>query len=214
MKNRVLDAFGAQDGQDRHIAQGYVRVVAHDETGKKVYDSFLQNTVVNDARRSAAAQFAGLPGLVGLPFTVKQYRMGYSNALNNHWDNVNNRPLEAPFTYNDLLIQYPGFPVSPNQDYFHTQADVSGLLADGLHYVGPSSPLANIALDLGVDYPFNGDEFAVRLYVELDATTSTDAIFDTVEIVLANGKKFAHRWLFPIQKQAGWSLAIEHLVLF
>jgi hypothetical protein len=209
MKHR--DSFTA----DGHLAQGYVRMVCRDEkTGKITYDSFGHNTVVNDARRSAAAAFAGIPGSVGLGFQVKQYRLGYSDVLNNHWDLVNNKPQEAPFTLSDPLIEYPGYPVSPNQEYFHTQADVSGLLADGLHYVGPNSPLAQIALPLGVTYPFNGDEMAVQLDVELDATTSTDATFDTVEVILSNGRKMAHRWVYPIVKQPSWSMSITHLLLF
>jgi hypothetical protein len=217
--NRIIDQFGPtvldHEGKPaREIAQGYVRVMAVDERGRKVHDSLIKNTVVNDARRSAAAAFANMPGLVGLGFNVKQYRLGYSNALVNHWDGVNNKPVEAPFTLSTPLIQYPGYPVSPNQDYFHTQADVSGLLADGLHWVGAASPLANKAISLGVDYPFNSDEYAVRLYVELDATTSVGATFDTVEIILANGRKFAHRWTYPIEKMPGWALAVEHLVLF
>lgn len=197
---------------DVNFAQGYVHIVAHDETGKKVYDSFGHNTVVNDARRSAAAAFANIPGNVGLGFNVKQYRMGYSNVLVNHWDSVNGKPAEAPFTQNTLNIQYPGSPTS--SEYFHTQADVSGLLADGLHWVGANSPLAQKAISLGVDYPFNGDENAVRLYVELDSTTSVGAVFDTVEVVLANGKKFAHRFVQPVTKSSGWVLGIQHLLLF
>jgi hypothetical protein len=202
-----FDQFSKKD-----FAQGYVHIVAHDLSGKKVYDSFGHNTVVNDARRSAAAAFANLPGNVGLGFAVKQYRMGYSNVLANHWDSVNSKPAEAPFTQNTLNIQYPGS--ATTDEYFHTQADVSGLLADGLHWVGSSSPLAQKAISLGVDYPFNGDENAVRLYVELDATTSVGAIFDTVEVVLENGKKFAHRWVNPVTKATSWNLAISHLILF
>ena len=208
MKN--LDRFARKSG----VAQGYVRICAWDETGKKVYDSFGHNTVVNDARRSAAAAFAGQPGLVGLGFAVKQYRMGYSDVLTNHWDMVNNVPLEAPFTLNQELIAYPGYPVSPSQEYFHTQADVSGLTADGLNYVGPNVPLAQIALPLSVTYPFNGDENAVQLEVDLDSNVSTGATFDTVEVILTNGKKFAHRWTTPVTKVAGWKLTISHLLLF
>lgn len=215
--NKNIDAFGRiiPGFEDRALAQGYVRITAFDAKTRKVIKRWPGfNTVVNDARRSAAAAFANQAGIVGLGFNVKKYRCGYSNALINHWDSVNNRPLEVPFTDNDLLIQYPGTPVSPNQDFFHTQADVSGLLADGLHYVGPNSPLAQKAIPLSVQYPFNADEYAVRLYVELDATTSVGATFDTVEVILANGKRFAARWTYPITKQAGWALGIEHLILF
>ena len=210
MKN--LDSFDRKGG----IAQGYVRIHCWDvKTGETTYDSFLQkNTVVNDARRSAAAAFANTPGLVGLGFQVKQYRCGYSNVLANHWDNVNNKPLEAPFTESIPLIQYPGVPVSPNQDYFHTQADVSGLIGDGLEWTGVNTPLAPKAIPLSVVYPFSGDEYCVQLQVSLDALTSVGAAFDTVEIILTNGRKMAHRWTYPITKQPGWGLAIEHLVLF
>lgn len=207
---RHLDRFA-----NGSIAQGYVRMVCWEEkTGRITFDSKGHNTVVNDARRSAAAAFAGIPGNVGLGFKVKQYRLGYSNVLVNHWDTVNNKPLEAPFTLSEPLIEYPGFPVSPNQDFFHTQADISGLAADGLHYVGPNSPLAQIALPVGVTYPFNGDEMAVSLDVQLPSNVSTDATFDTVEVILANGRKFAHRWVYPITKQPGWGMSVQHLILF
>lgn len=206
MKN--LDRFARQG----EIAQGYVRLRCRDESGKVVYDSLLQkNTVVNDARRSAAAAFANIAGSVGLGFRVKKYRMGYSNALGLHWDNVNNRPLEAPVTEVTPLVQYTG---SQSVDYFHTQADVSGLLADGLEFAGIGNPLVQKAIAVGVTYPFNADEYAVELTVTLDALTSVDAVFDTVEVILLNGRKFAHRWTYPITKQAGWSLEISHLILF
>jgi hypothetical protein len=201
-----------QFARNGEIAQGYVRVVCRDADGKVTYDSLQQkNTVVNDARRSAAAAFANVPGLVGLGFQVKQYRCGYSNALVLHWDNVNNRPLEAPVTEVTPLAQYTGV---ETVDFFHTQADVSGLLADGLAWAGTGLPLINKAIPVSVTYPFGGDEYAVELNVTLDALTSVDATFDTVEIMLTNGKKFAHRFTYPIQKQAGWSLSITHLVLF
>jgi hypothetical protein len=200
---------------DRELAQGYVRIVAFDPKTRKIIKQIWgPNTVVNDARRSAAAQFANLPGTVGVGFRVDKYRMGYSDVLTNHWDSENNVPLEVPFTENDLLPQYPGSPVSPDQDYFHTQASVSGLLADGLEYIGPNDPLAQKAIQLTVDYPFNSDEYAVRLLVELDSSTSVGATFDTVEILMLNGYKFAQRWTHPVTKDAGWGLAIEHLILF
>lgn len=203
------------DRYSSEFAQGYVRIQCWDEkTGEKTYDSFGHNTVVNDARRSAAASFAGQPGLVGLGFSVKQYRLGYSDVLNGHWDTVNNKPQEAPFTLSDPLIAYPGYPVSPLVDYFHTQADISGLLADGLHYVGPNLPLAQVALPVSVVYPFNSDEMAVQLHVEMDSTISVGATFDTVEVILSNGRKFAHRWLFPCTKVAGWKISVDHLILF
>lgn len=205
---KIRDQFS----QNREIAQGYVRVKCWDEkTGETTYDSFLQNTVVNDARRSAAAAFANTPGLVGLGFNVKKYRLGYSNTLGLHWDSLNNKPLEAPFTQSTLLAQYTGV---ETVDFFHTQADVSGLLADGLHWVGAGNPLAQKAIGLGVVYPFGGDEYAVQLSVALDATTSVGATFDSVEVILSNGRKFATRWTFPIVKQAGWGLSVEHLILF
>ena len=97
---------------------------------------------------------------------------------------------------------------------FHTQADISGLVADGLHYVGPNVPLAQVVLPVGVTYPFNGDEFAVQLDIQLPSNVSTDATFDTVEVILSNGRKFAHRWTYPIEKQPGWGMAITHLILF
>lgn len=194
------------------IAQGYVRLVMRDQDGKIVYDSLTaKNTVVNDARRSAAAAFANTPGAVGLGFNVKKYRAGYSNTLANHWDTVNNRPLEAPVTESTPLAQYTGV---ETENFFHTQADVSGLLADGLAWAGAGLPLVQKALALGVTYPFEGDEYAVQLDVEIDALTSVDATFDTVEVILANGRKMAHRWTYPISKQAGWALQITHLILF
>jgi len=206
---KITDSFANSD----HLAQGYVRVRCWEKaTGKITFDSLGENTVVNDARRSAAAAFSGQPGAVGLGFQVKQYRMGFSNVLANHWDSVNNKPQEAPFTMSDLLPAYPGFPVS--SDYFHTQADVSGLVGDGLQYLGPNSPLGQVALPLSVTYPFNGDEMAVQLQVALDSNISTDAVFDTVEVILSNGRKFAHRFCYPIQKMPGWGMSVEHLVLF
>jgi hypothetical protein len=205
---KSLDQFNRPGG----IAQGYVRMIARDQAGKVVYDSLLQkNTVVNDARRSAAAAFANTAGLVGLGFGVKKYRCGYSNTLALHWDNVNNRPLEAPVTETVLLAQYTGV---ETVDFFHTQADVSGLIADGLAWAGTGLPLIQKAIPLSVVYPFNADEYAVQLTVTLDALTSVDASFDTVEVVLSNGVKFAHRWTYPIVKQAGWSLEITHLIMF
>lgn len=206
---KSLDRF-ARNGE---IAQGYVRLRCWDPlTGKTTYDSLFQkNTVVNDARRSAAAAFANIPGDIGLGFQVKQYRMGYSNALANHWDNVNNRPLEAPVTE---VTPLPEYDTVLTENYFHTQADVSGLLADGLEWNGEGLALTQKAISLGVTYPFNSDEFAVELEVELDALTSVGATFDTVEVILTNGAKFAHRWTYPIQKQPGWALAIQHLILF
>ena len=203
-----LDQF-ARKGE---IAQGYVRMVARNEAGKVMYDSLLEkNTVVNDARRSAAAAFANSPGLVGLGFQAKKYRCGYSNVLANHWDVVNNHPLEAPVTQSTPLVQYTGVEA---QDFFHTQADVSGLIGDGLAWGGTGNPLVPAAIALGVTYPFNADEYAVQLEVILDALTSVNAQFDTVEVMLANGRKFAHRWTYPITKQAGWALSITHLILF
>lgn len=205
---KSLDQFNRHGG----IAQGYVRMIARDLDGKVVYDSLLQkNTVVNDARRSAAAAFANTPGLVGLGFQVKQYRCGYSNTLANHWDMANNRPLEAPVTQNTPLVPYTGV---ETVDFFHTQADVSGLLADGLAWAGTGLPLIQKALPLSVTYPFNADENAVQLSVTLDALTSVGATFDTVEVILSNGRKFAHRWTYPIVKQAGWSCVIDHILLF
>lgn len=196
----------------REIAQGYVCFTAFDPVTRKIIKRWRgHNTVVNDARRSAAAAFAGIAGLVGLGFGVKQYRMGYSDVQTLHWDGVNAKPVEVPFTDNTLLTQYTG---TQTVDYFHTQADTSGILADGLHWVGSGNPLAQKAIALGVDYPFNADEYAVRLYVELDGNTSVGANFDTVEVVLTNGKRFAARWTYPIVKQANWGLAIEHLILF
>lgn len=206
MKN--FDQF-ARKGE---IAQGYVRLVMRDEHGKVVYDSLTaKNTVVNDARRSAAAAFANIPASVGLGFQVKQYRCGFSNALALHWDMVNNKPLEAPVTESTPLAQYTGV---ETVDFFHTQADVSGLLVDGLAWAGVGVPLVQKALPLSVVYPFSGDEYAVQLEVTLDALTSVGATFDTVEVILTNGRKFAHRWTYPIQKQAGWALSITHLILF
>lgn len=202
-----LDTFDRSSG----IAQGYVRMRARDATGKIVFDSLGHNTVVNDARRSAAASFANTPGAVGLGFQIKQYRCGFSNALVNHWDTVSNRPLEAPVTQSALLPAYDGVMTA---GFFHTQADVSGLLADGLAWSVVGSPLVHKAIPVGVIYPFNGDEYAVQLDVVLDDLTSVDATFDTVEIILANGRKFAHRWTHPITKQAGWKLEITHVVLF
>lgn len=204
------------DGQLLHeLAQGYVTILIFNaDTGEKIKRYVGHNTVVNTARSSCAAAFANQAGNVGLGFAVSKYRMGFQNVLANHWDSVNNVPLEVPFSDTTLLTQYPGFVPSPNQDYFHTQASVSGLLADGLQYVGPTSALAQKAIPLSVDYPFNGDDYAVRLSLTLDGSTSTGATFDTVEVVLANGRKFAKRWCYPITKAVNWGLAIEHLILF
>lgn len=209
------DLLGPDGQLHPELAQGYVSILIYDAvTGEKIKRFVGRNTVVNDARRSAAAAFANQPGLVGLGFNVAYYRAGKQNVLENHWDSVNNVPLEVSFSDNALLTQYPGFIPSPDQDYFHTQASVSGLSADGLHYVGPTSPLAHKAIPLSVEYPFNSDEYAVRLFIDLDGSTSTGATFDTVEVILSNGKKFAKRWTAPITKAANWGLSIEHLLLF
>ena len=199
------------------IPQGYIRLWCWDENGKITYDSLKQkNTVVNDARRSAAAAFSNQPGLVGLGFNVNQYRCGYSNTLVNHWDPVNNIPLEEPFGNSTLIPEYQavGSPLITTPPYFHTQASVSGLATDGLQWVGPSSNLVEVALPLSVTYPFNGDECAVQLSVTMGPTISVGATFDTVEVILNNGKKFAGRWVYPITKAASWSLGITHLILF
>ena len=205
---KSIDQFNRPSG----IAQGYVRMVARDQSGKVMYDSLLEkNTVVNDARRSAAAAFSNTAGLVGLGFGVKKYRCGYSNVLALHWDNVNDRPLEAPVTEVTPLAQYTGV---ETVDFFHTQADVSGLLADGLAWAGTGLPLIQKAIPLSVVYPFNADECAVQLEVTLDALTSVGAQFDTVEVILSNGRKFAHRFTYPITKMAGWQLSVHHILLF
>ena len=203
----------SQDHYPSRIAKGFVRIRCWDEkTGETTYDSFTQNnTVVNSARESAAAAFANTPGAIGLGFNVKQYRMGYSDVLNSHWDSVNNKPLGAPFTESTPLPQYSGM---ETENFFHTQADVSGLLVDGLQWQGTGVPLAQVALPLGVVYPFNADNYAVELTVDLDATISVGAVFDSVEILMENGAKFAHRWCFPITKQAGWGLSVQHICLF
>lgn len=204
--------MNVRDKYPSRIAKGYVRIRCWEEaTGKITYDSFKENTVVNSARESAAAAFANTPGAIGLGFNVKQYRMGYSNVLSSHWDSLNAKPLEAPFTESALLPEYTGV---ETENYFHTQADVSGLLVDGLQWQGVGSPLAQVALPLGIVYPFNADNFAVELTVDLDATISVGAVFDTVEVVLGNGAKFAHRWVAPITKVAGWGLSCTHLCLF
>lgn len=196
----------------RELAQGYVSIRAFDPITRKTIKRWQgHNTVVNDARRSAAAAFANIPGNVGLGFNANLYRMGYSNVQGTEWDSVNNKPNEVPFTDNALLPQYDGV---LTVDYFHTQASVSGLSANGWQWQGVGQPLIPAAIALGIDYPFNSDEYAVRLYVELDGNTSVGATFDTVEVVTLNGVKFAARWTYPIVKQPNWGLAIEHLVLF
>lgn len=215
--DRIIDAYkGDLLGPDgklvKELAQGYVSILVFDAvTRQKIKRYVGRNTVVNDARRAVAAQFANLPGSIGLGLRVDKYRMGYQNVLADHWDVTNNKPLEVPFTENTPLTEYSG---TETVDYWHTQASTSGLLADGKHFVGTGNPLAQLAIPLGVDYPFNGDEYAVRLSLELDGATSTGATFDTVEVIMANGAKFAHRWTYPITKQPSWGLAIEHLLLF
>lgn len=205
--------MNVRDKYPSRIAKGYVRVRCWEEaTGKTTYDSFVQeNTVVNDARRSAAAAFANTPGLVGLGFNVKQLRCGYSNTLTNHWDSVLNKPLEAPFTESIPLPEYSGIEI---ENFFHTQADVSGLLVDGLQWQGVGNPLAQVALPLGVTYPWNADEYAVQVEVDMDSTISVGATFDTVELILQNNRKFSHRWTYQITKMAGWGLSLQWNLLF
>lgn len=207
MENR--DQYGTvldPEGKTIEVAQGYVSMRIFDaETRKTIKIIKGHNTVVNDARRAAARNFARLAP----DFRVQQYRCGYSDVAGNYWDSVNNKPLEVPFDDNTPLIQYTG--AEPDH-YFHTQADIDG--TQGLHFVGVGNPLAASNIPLAIDYPFNSDEYACRLFIELDGGVSTGAIFDTVEIILANGWRFAARWTFPIEKQTNWGLAIEHLVLF
>lgn len=200
--------------KQRQVAQGYVSMVPFDPKTRKPIPGKTQvtcNTVVDDARRSAAAAFSGIPGSIGLGFKVEQYRLGYSDVLNNHWDL--DKPQEVPFDDNALLPEYTPGGFSPSGfGYFHTQAHTNGV--DGKSFVGFGSSLAAAPIALGVDYPFNGDEFAVRLFVELDETQSSLATFDTVEVITENGARFAARWTYPIEKQANWGLFIEHLILF
>ncbi len=201
----------------REMAQGYVGIVAFDPATRKTIKRWvMKNTVVDDARRSAAAQFSGLPGNIGVGFTVEQYRLGFSDVFNQHWDN--DKPEEVPFDDNTPLPEFIPTGGSPSGfspaafGFFHTQAHKNGV--DGKHFVGFDDPLVDAPIDLGIDYPFNGDEFAVRLFIELDSTHSTLATFDTVEIIMENGAMFAKRFTFPIEKQPNWGLFIEHLILF
>lgn len=201
----------------RELAQGYVGFVAFDPVTRKPIKRWLmRNTVVDDARRSAAAQFSGLPGNIGVGFTVEQYRLGFSDVFNQHFDV--DKPEEVPFNDTVLLPEFIPVGGSPSGfspaafGYFHTQAHKNGV--DGKHFVGFASPLVAAPIALGIDYPFNADEFAVRLFIELDSTQSTGVTFDTVEVILENGAMFAKRFTFPIEKQPNWGLFIEHLILF
>ena len=204
----------AQGKSVRQVAQGYVGIRPFDPVTRKPIPGkgfLMMNTVVNDARRSAAAQFAGLPGNVGLGFTVEKYRMGFSDVLEQHWDV--DKPDEVPFEDVTLLPEFTPGGFSPEAfGYYHTQAHINGV--DGKHFVGSGDPLAAAPIALGVDYPFNSDEYAVRLFVELDSSHSQLATFDTVEVITTNGKRFAARWTYPIEKQPNWGLFIEHLILF
>lgn len=223
----------------KSLAQGYVSVLVYDAvTKQKVFRHFGKNTVVNDARMAAASAFANLPIISVSPtipvgFSVESYRCGYSDVGpgRQHWDASLSVPLEAPFTQNDPLPQFDpntnDFTPGNGQEFFHTQAVHPLSSKPSLHYVGPTMALEDPTaagnpsgnpvypvIELGVDYPFNSDPHAVRLYIDLPGGISTGAVFDTVEIFLSNGLKFAHRWTASITKQAQWGLAIEHLVLF
>lgn len=214
------------------LAQGYVSMLVYDaKTGEKLFRHFGKNTVVNDARMAAASQFAGQPIITVSPaipvgFQAWYYRCGYSDVGpgRQHWDASIGVPLEAPFDQNDPLPQFQenvnNFTPGNEQEFWHTQAVNPLSSMNSLHFVGLTQPLQDPTaaalppIQMGVQYPFNADPHAVRLFIDLPGGISTDAVFDTVEIFLSNGLKFAHRWTTSITKQAQWGLAIEHLVLF
>lgn len=236
----AADVMDPETGKlHRSLAQGYVSMLVYEaETRKKLFRIFGKNTVVNDARMAAASAFANQPNISVSPaipvgFTAWYYRCGYSDVGpgRQHWDVNTSTPQEAPFTLNDPLPQFDpntnDFTPGNGQEFFHTQAVHSLASMPSLHYVGPSleledpaaggNPSGNPAfptIEMGVQYPFNSDPHAVRLYIDLPGGISTGAVFDTVEIILQNGLKFAHRWSTSVTKQAQWGLAIEHLVLF
>jgi len=240
----IFDRYTAELMDDngklhKQLAQGYQRTIVYDkDTKQRLFQVWGQNTVVNDARMAAASAFANQPithvsPAIPVGFQVWQYRCGYSDVGDGrqHWDVSTGTPVEAPFDYNDPIPQFDpninDFTAGNGQEFFHTQAVHPLATEPSLHYVGPTFDLEDPAaagnpsgnppapqIDLGIQYPFNADPHAVRLYVDLPGGISTGAVFDTVEIILQNGLKFAHRWTTPVTKQAQWGLAIEHLVLF